>query len=150
MPFYLIFDGLVVNGENVMHLNFRHRLSAAHNYVMSTYSVYRMIREETGAISEQSLANLMRYPYLTIFMKDVFEVWDTPNLLKLIESQRGVLMHENDGLIFTVDRCPYYPNIAPDIIKWKPPILNTIDFELMPIRELERHHVWGLFVIQNQ
>lgn len=83
-------------------------------------------------------------------MKDVFEVWDTPNLLNLIESKNGVLMHENDGLIFTVDRCPYYPNIAPDIIKWKPPILNTIDFELLPIPELESLHIWGLYCIQNQ
>ena len=45
IPYYLIFDGLVVNGENVMHLNFRHRLSKAHEYVMRTYSIYRMLRE---------------------------------------------------------------------------------------------------------
>ena len=70
---------------------------------------------------------MFRFPYLNIFMKDVFEVWDTVKLLKLIEEKNQMLMHENDGLIFTVDKCPYYPDIAPDIIKWKPPHMNTVD-----------------------
>lgn len=85
-------------------------------------------------------------------MKDVFEVWETPHLLKLIESKE--LMHENDGLIFTADKCPYYPEVADnDILKWKPPILNTIDFELVPfpIKEMSDNHVWGLYtILKNQ
>jgi hypothetical protein len=39
-----------------------------------------------------------------------------------------ILVHENDGLIFTVDECPYYPGTCQEIVKWKPPNMNTIDF----------------------
>jgi mRNA guanylyltransferase len=42
--------------------------------------------------------------------------------------ENGILVHENDGLIFTVDKCPYYPGTCKEIIKWKPPHMNTIDF----------------------
>lgn len=84
-------------------------------------------------------------------MKDVFDVWETPKLLQLIEEKSGVLMHENDGLIFTVDKCPYYPDVAPDIVKWKPPHMNTIDFQILPITGLtEKLGIWGLFVGQIQ
>ena len=87
VPFYLIFDALVVNGENVMHLNFRQRLAKSNDYASRTYEIYRMIREKNGGISDKKLAQLLRFPFLTIFMKDVFEVWDTPDLLNLIESK---------------------------------------------------------------
>jgi len=40
------------------------------------------------------------------------------------------LRHENDGLIFTKEECPYYPGTCEEIIKWKPKELNTIDFIL--------------------
>lgn len=58
----------------------------------------------------------------------MFEVWDTKSILKLIDS--GTLRHENDGIIFTVDACPYYPGTCEEIVKWKPPVLNTIDFRI--------------------
>lgn len=47
---------------------------------------------------------------------------------KLVEADK--LMHENDGLIFTVDECPYYPGTCEQIWKWKPIEQNSIDFVL--------------------
>jgi hypothetical protein len=47
---------------------------------------------------------------------------------KLVEADK--LMHENDGLIFTVDDCPYYPGTCEQIWKWKPIEQNSIDFVL--------------------
>ena len=61
-----------------------------------------------------------------IYMKDMFEVWEVKSLFRLIDAE--MLMHENDGLIFTQDCCPYYPGTCTEIVKWKPPHMNTIDF----------------------
>jgi hypothetical protein len=61
-------------------------------------------------------------------MKEMFHVWDAFELFSLIESKK--LEHENDGLIFTVDQCPYYPGTCDQILKWKPIQLNSIDFIL--------------------
>jgi mRNA guanylyltransferase len=43
------------------------------------------------------------------------------------------LMHGNDGLIFTMNACPYYPGTCQEILKWKPKSLNTIDFDVRPL-----------------
>ena len=65
-------------------------------------------------------------------MKEMFNVWDAHELiLKVIPK----LEHENDGLIFTVDACPYYPGTCEHIFKWKPIHLNSIDFNLIKTSE---------------
>lgn len=74
-------------------------------------------------------------PFVNIYQKDVFEIWQTPYLFKMIDPKSGVLLHENDGLIFTTDACPYYPGTCEEIVKWKPSHLNTIDFELKKIAQ---------------
>ena len=44
--------------------------------------------------------------------------------------------HENDGIIFTVNHCPYYAGTCEQIIKWKPTKLNSVDFQLKFISEI--------------
>lgn len=62
-------------------------------------------------------------------MKEMFNIWDAQYLMShFIDA--GKLEHENDGLIFTVDDCPYYPGTCSEILKWKPVELNSIDFKL--------------------
>jgi mRNA capping enzyme, catalytic domain len=78
---------------------------------------------------EEEKRFLQNSPVFNLFMKEVYHIWDTPRLLKLIEEKDGLLLHENDGLIFTVDQCPYYPGTCDDIIKWKPLHMNTVDFQ---------------------
>lgn len=80
-------------------------------------------------------------------MKDVFEVWQTPHLFKLIDHSTGILLHENDGLIFTVDQCPYYSGTCTEIMKWKPPHMNTIDFQLIEGIKIGEEKLWGLCVM---
>ena len=87
---------------------------------------------------------MKKYPYIKIFQKDIFEVWQTPQLLKMIKGDW--LKHENDGLIFTVDNCPYYPGTCPEITKWKPAHLNTIDFQIEPLEDVEGTQIYGLYV----
>jgi mRNA guanylyltransferase len=64
---------------------------------------------------------------IDIYMKDVFRVSDIPQIFTHILPN---LAHENDGLILTMNDCPYYPGTCQEILKWKPKELNTIDFEL--------------------
>ena len=78
-------------------------------------------------------------------MKDMFEVWQTPYLFKLIDHDSGILLHENDGLIFTVDQCPYYPGTCEEIMKWKPPHMNTVDFLIERGPEIKGDILWGLY-----
>lgn len=60
----------------------------------------------------------------------MFNVWDAHELFpKLLQTKK--LEHDNDGLIFTVDDCPYYPGTCEQIFKWKPIELNSIDFKLV-------------------
>jgi hypothetical protein len=56
------------------------------------------------------------------------------------------LPHENDGLIITMDNCPYYPGTCEQILKWKPVELNTIDFLFKdPLKLSESLSVMGLY-----
>ena len=101
MPTFLVFDCLVVGRKNVMHLNFRDRLQEAEKYILNNHTVYRLYMEQNAHVKASPPASSKRHPYLMLYMKDVFEVWQTPDLFKLIDPSTGLLMHENDGLIFT-------------------------------------------------
>ena len=84
-----------------------------------------------------------------LHMKDIFEVWECKNLFKLIDPKKELLMHENDGLIFTINAVPYYPGTCNEIIKWKPAHMNTIDFELKflgAFNNEKKDIIWGLYV----
>jgi hypothetical protein len=70
-----------------------------------------------------------RLSYIDIYMKEMFNVWDAHFLLSHLIDQNK-LEHENDGLIFTVDECPYYPGTCFEILKWKPQEKNSVDFKL--------------------
>lgn len=85
---------------------------------------------------------------MQVFAKDMFEVWHTKSILDLIAS--GHLKHENDGIIFTVDKCPYYPGTCDEIAKWKPPELNTIDFQIKFLDRIGSTEVYGLYVAFKQ
>lgn len=76
---FLIFDCMVVAQRTVMHLNFRDRLKAGDAYVKRNHSVYRLLieRQKEAAKPDAQL------PFLTLYMKDIFEIWDTPKLLSL-------------------------------------------------------------------
>ena len=50
MPSFLVFDCLVADGKNVMHLNFRDRLKEAENYILNNHTVYRLFIEQDNEI----------------------------------------------------------------------------------------------------
>jgi mRNA guanylyltransferase len=105
---FLVFDGLCVNGKNVMARDYIDRLKEIKPFIDS-------ISQKAG-IS------------IRLFLKDLFSPKSIPFLFQNIIPK---LSHENDGLIFTENKCPYYPGTCDSIIKWKPIHLNTIDFILV-------------------
>jgi len=56
---------------------------------------------------------------LSYHVEDVFNI-DLP-----------ALQHGNDGLIYTCAETPYIPGTDHNILKWKPPSENSIDFKLI-------------------
>lgn len=63
-------------------------------------------------------------------MKDMFDIKDVKGIFECIIPK---LQHMNDGLIFTMNKAPYYPGTCFEILKWKPANLNTVDFEIKTI-----------------
>ncbi len=117
-PIFLIFDALIVNTVNVVSSPFHKRLVDANAYVLKRFLPVRGTVIKPGKL-----------PAIDIYLKEMFHIWDAHELFgALIESDK--LEHENDGLIFTVDQCPYYPGTCEQILKWKPIELNSIDFIL--------------------
>ncbi|WFD28124.1 mRNA guanylyltransferase [Malassezia nana] len=51
-------------------------------------------------------------------------------LAEVLKVKMPKLCHGCDGLIFTSLHAPYEPGTTMDILKWKPPQENTIDFKL--------------------
>ncbi|KAF7457029.1 Sec1-family protein [Cryptosporidium felis] len=74
-------------------------------------------------------------PPFELFLKDFFEVDEVPAILNF--SSR--LPHPSDGIIFTPVHLPYIPGTCPQLLKWKPPHLNTADFAAMFHAESESY-----------
>ncbi|TNV72920.1 hypothetical protein FGO68_gene2376 [Halteria grandinella] len=121
-PVLLIFDALFVRGQkSVMHLPFTQRLTLAATEVRSRFRRIQIADSLIGAQKQNPHAEI------EIYMKDMFRAADVPLIFTHIMPK---LIHENDGLILTMNQCPYYPGTCPQILKWKPQELNTIDFQL--------------------
>lgn len=61
--------------------------------------------------------------------------------------EKNLLLHENDGLILTVDKCPYYPGTCKHVLKWKPLHMNTIDFLFKKLCTVDSQDIYSLNVI---
>ena len=106
---YLIYDSVVVFGENVRELPLLHRLERVQSKIISS---------RVGISGSKD-----SFP---LFVKDFFDVKHSRYVVNL--SRR--LPHESDGLIFTPARDPYKPGTCHKLLKWKPAELNTVDFVL--------------------
>eukprot|EP00388_Colpodella_angusta_P039704 GDKK01048129.1.p1 GENE.GDKK01048129.1~~GDKK01048129.1.p1 ORF type:complete len:1128 (-),score=295.72 GDKK01048129.1:39-3014(-) len=72
-------------------------------------------------------------PHFELFLKDFYDVSSFSEVLKMSQN----LPHDTDGIIFTPVDEPYQLGEVGNILKWKPPELNSIDF--MPIYDENPH-----------
>lgn len=84
---------------------------------------------------------------IEVYLKDFYNVDAVEFILKNVVHK---LEHENDGIIFTFNQYPYTPGTCYEIIKWKPPSLNTVDFKLRYIQNIDKHLVFCLYCFNQE
>lgn len=117
IPKYLIYDVISYNGNIVANQNFDQRCGI----------IKCVIVEARRRARHANLISPEGEPFKVadkgfFYLQDARKTWD----LKVT--------HEKDGLIFQPVSAPYVGGTCHNILKWKPPHLNSIDFRLV-IRE---------------
>ncbi|THH13869.1 hypothetical protein EW146_g6409 [Bondarzewia mesenterica] len=116
----LCFDCLVADNQNVMSRPLDKRYGRLKEWFYRPYA--RMMREYPHMAASQPFELLsiqVKEINLSYAVDKVFAV-DIPNL-----------QHGNDGLIYTSVNTPYVPGTDTNILKWKPPSENSIDFKVV-------------------
>lgn len=146
---FFIFDVLVVNGWNIMNLTFENRLKTAKAKIIKKLRIKEYF-EITGD-REDNLSDDENSPeaaednekVIKVYLKDFFLDIQTKDLYTKVMPK---LDHGNDGIIYTMNDCPYYPGTCPQIIKWKPAYMNSVDFNLKLITSYnDNEYIWGLY-----
>ncbi|XP_057678351.1 mRNA-capping enzyme isoform X2 [Corythoichthys intestinalis] len=116
VPRYLIYDIIKFNGQAVGQCDFNIRLLCIEKEIISP----RIEKMKTGQIDKT------KEPF-SVRNKPFFDITASRKLLE--GSFTSQVSHEVDGLIF--QPCERYkPGRCDDILKWKPPNLNSVDFRL--------------------
>ncbi|KAF5373954.1 hypothetical protein D9758_000717 [Tetrapyrgos nigripes] len=114
---FLVFDCLVVDGQNVMSRPLDKRYGRLTAWFYKPYA--KMLQE---------------YPQMAgsaPFEIKVKEIRSSYNVDQVFSLDIPALQHGNDGLIYTCVNAPYTPGTDSNIMKWKPPSENSIDFKLV-------------------
>jgi len=114
---YLAFDCLVFNNENVMSRSLDKRYGRLKERFHRPWS---KVKAEFPEMAES-------IPF-DIQVKDISFSYGIEDVFRLVIPK---LQHGNDGLIYTCRETPYVPGTDPNILKWKPPSENSIDFKLV-------------------
>ncbi|KZP12553.1 mRNA guanylyltransferase [Athelia psychrophila] len=114
---FLAFDCLVVDNENVMTKNLEKRYGRLKDFFHRPYA--KMMRDYPHMAASQPFHIKVQtfrpsYHVGTVFTEDI-----------------PALQHGNDGLIYTCVTTPYVTATDHNVIKWKPPSKNSIDFKLV-------------------
>ncbi|KAF7305060.1 mRNA-capping enzyme subunit alpha [Mycena kentingensis (nom. inval.)] len=113
---FLAFDCLVVNAQNVMSRTLDKRYGRLKEWFYKPF--LRMKRDHPQSAESHPFDIQVKEIRLSYHAEQVFA--DMPNL-----------QHGSDGLIYTCVNAPYTPGTDQNILKWKPPSENSIDFKLV-------------------
>ena len=102
---FVIYDGVVISGENIGSLILEHRLDICNKF-------------STGIL------RAAKDPVKHIYVK---KFWKLDNLNELISYE---FPYDTDGLVFTPNKEPVRVGTHDTLFKWKPRDLNTIDFQV--------------------
>ncbi|KAI0647325.1 mRNA capping enzyme, catalytic domain-containing protein [Trametes meyenii] len=114
---YLAFDCLVVDDQNVMDRPLDKRYGRLQAWMYKPFR--KMLEDHPHVAATQPFDFQVKDVKFSYRAEDVFNI-DIPRL-----------QHGNDGLIYTCVSTPYAPGTDPNILKWKPPSENSIDFKLI-------------------
>ncbi|RPD66409.1 mRNA capping enzyme, alpha subunit [Lentinus tigrinus ALCF2SS1-6] len=114
---YLAFDCLVVDDQCVMSRPLDKRYGRLTAWMYKPYQ--KMMHDHPHMARQQPFEFKVKDVKFSYRVEDVFNI-DIP-----------ALQHGNDGLIYTCVNTPYAPGTDQNILKWKPPSENSIDFKLM-------------------
>ncbi|KAK2196612.1 bifunctional Thioredoxin-like superfamily/mRNA capping enzyme [Babesia duncani] len=113
---YLVYDAIVIHRHHMHNYNLIDRLCSAYSDVIQP--AYR----DTESLYDPNDPDNT----IDIYLKDFYSIRDVKAIEKLIK----VIPHLSDGLIFTPVAKKYTPGTFDDLLKWKPPHLNTVDFSV--------------------
>ncbi|KAH8106803.1 mRNA capping enzyme [Cristinia sonorae] len=114
---FLAFDCLVVDDQNVMARTLDKRYGRLNEWFYKPYA--RMLKDHPQVAQTQPFQILVKSVKFSYHVEEVFRV-DIP-----------ALQHGTDGLIYTCVSTPYTAGTDTNILKWKPPSENSIDFKLV-------------------
>lgn len=120
---YLAYDIVMFDGKDVSKLPFH-----PDRYEIIEKAV---IKSRHKALMEGRIRK-EREPF-SIRLKHFWDVVQAANLLS--DKFAKNLSHEPDGLIFQPSKEPYRPGPCPEVLKWKPLSMNSVDFKLKIVTE---------------
>lgn len=122
-PRYLAYDVIMYNGKDVSKMPF---YPNRYNIIEKEVIAGRVKAMKEGRIIRE------KEPF-SVRLKQFWDVTQANSLLG--EKFAKQLAHEPDGLIFQPAKEPYKTNQCPDVLKWKPSSLNSVDFKLKIVVE---------------
>ncbi|XP_065191969.1 mRNA-capping enzyme-like [Sycon ciliatum] len=122
VPRFLMYDFVTFQGHDIGKLSHPDRQNAIRHELLKP----RDEAERAGRL------NKSKEPFRT----RIKEFWDIERTESTVfEKIIPLLNHPNDGLIFSPAMDPYKLYTNHDVLKWKPPELNSIDFQLKIVKE---------------
>jgi mRNA guanylyltransferase len=113
---YMVFDLIALDGENLSAKPFDKRIGRFHEFVQKPLNnLLKQFPQEREHLPLEIMPKKLEKPY---GLEDIFNIIPT-------------LQHGNDGLVFTAKDCLYKSGTDEQILKWKPPYENTLDFKIM-------------------
>ncbi|XP_053382775.1 mRNA-capping enzyme-like [Mercenaria mercenaria] len=118
VPRFLVYDIVRFEGQEVGKTDFNTRMLCINKEIVGA----------RNSKIQQGLLDKTKEP----FSVRVKPFWDIVTARKILDGDfASQVSHEVDGLIFQPVPDPYHPGRCKDVLKWKPPELNSVDFKLM-------------------
>ncbi|OXG93496.1 mRNA guanylyltransferase [Cryptococcus neoformans A2-102-5] len=113
---YYAFDCMVLHGENIMEKPLLKRYARLHDWVIKPFA--------TALSANPDMRRTI--PFMMVAKREELSY----HLRFVMEEHIPKLKHGHDGLIFTCVHTPYVAGTDENILKWKPPSENSIDFKV--------------------
>ncbi|KAJ8669304.1 hypothetical protein QAD02_000563 [Eretmocerus hayati] len=138
---YLVYDVIKYDGRDVSQLSF---------YPERCDIIERDIIAGRHKAMKEGKIDKAREPF-SLRVKSFWNITQTKKLFG--EKFSKQLSHEPDGLIFQPAEDAYQPGTCPDVLKWKPASMNSVDFRLKIEKErregMVHRSVGALYVGQH-